>query len=121
MPNGGSHSDSEEDWVNEPVLPMESEEDVEVQGPENDDPLGVFEPEPQVLQDSDEEDDGFEENNPVFVGEDDSNSEDCTTWEFNENQKADTQMSFYAASKKAAEVLSHSYSHIHQIPMTIFV
>ncbi len=39
---------------------------------------------------------------------------------FNENQKADTQMSFYAASKKAAEVLSHSYSHIHQIPMTIF-
>ena len=39
---------------------------------------------------------------------------------FNENQKADTQMSFYAASKKAAEVLSHSYSHIYQIPITIF-
>ncbi len=39
---------------------------------------------------------------------------------FNENQKADTQMSFYAASKKAAEVLSHSYSHIYQIPVTIF-
>ena len=30
---------------------------------------------------------------------------------FNENQKADTQISFYAASKKAAEVLSHLYIH----------
>ena len=39
---------------------------------------------------------------------------------FSENQKTDTQLSFYAASKKALEVMSHSYSHIYKIPTTIF-
>ena len=39
---------------------------------------------------------------------------------FDENQKADYQMSFYAASKKTCEVISHSYSHIHNLPITNF-
>ena len=39
---------------------------------------------------------------------------------FSENQKCDGQMSFYAATKKANEVMAHSYSHIHEIPITVF-
>ena len=39
---------------------------------------------------------------------------------FNENHKADEQISFYAATKKANEVMSHSYSHIYNIPTTVF-
>lgn len=38
----------------------------------------------------------------------------------NELLKSDHQMSFYAATKKATEVMSHSYSHIHEIPVTAF-
>ncbi|MDA9816933.1 GDP-mannose 4,6-dehydratase [Alphaproteobacteria bacterium] len=38
----------------------------------------------------------------------------------NENQKSDTQMSFYAATKKSNEVMAHSYSHLYEIPVTIF-
>jgi len=37
-----------------------------------------------------------------------------------ENQKSDTQMSFYAATKKSSEVMAHSYSHLYDIPITIF-
>jgi UDP-glucuronate 4-epimerase len=37
-----------------------------------------------------------------------------------ENQKCDTQMSFYAATKKSNEVMAHSYSHLFDIPTTIF-
>jgi len=37
-----------------------------------------------------------------------------------ETHKADTQMSFYAATKKANEVMAHSYAHIHGIPTTMF-
>jgi len=37
-----------------------------------------------------------------------------------ENQKCDTQMSFYAATKKSNEVMAHSYSHLFNIPTTIF-
>ena len=37
-----------------------------------------------------------------------------------ENQKSDTQMSFYAATKKSNEVMAHSYSHLYDIPITIF-
>ncbi|MDB9915498.1 GDP-mannose 4,6-dehydratase [Alphaproteobacteria bacterium] len=37
-----------------------------------------------------------------------------------ENQKCDTQMSFYAATKKSNEVMAHSYSHLYDIPTTIF-
>ena len=37
-----------------------------------------------------------------------------------ENQKSDTQMSFYAATKKSNEVMAHSYSHLYDIPITTF-
>jgi len=39
---------------------------------------------------------------------------------FNENQKSDTPMSFYAATKKSNEVMAHSYSHLFNIPTTMF-
>jgi UDP-glucuronate 4-epimerase len=37
-----------------------------------------------------------------------------------ENQKSDTQMSFYAATKKSNESMAHSYSHLFDIPVTTF-
>ncbi|MDC1194777.1 GDP-mannose 4,6-dehydratase [Pseudomonadota bacterium] len=37
-----------------------------------------------------------------------------------ENQKCDTPMSFYAATKKSNEVMAHSYSHLYNIPITMF-
>ncbi|PRY23015.1 UDP-glucuronate 4-epimerase [Aliiruegeria haliotis] len=37
-----------------------------------------------------------------------------------ETDKADTQMSFYAATKKANEAMAHSYSHLYDIPTTMF-
>ena len=43
-----------------------------------------------------------------------------TTMPFTELQKCDTQMSFYAATKKSNEVMAHSYSHIYGIPITMF-
>ncbi|MDA9148565.1 NAD-dependent epimerase/dehydratase family protein [Alphaproteobacteria bacterium] len=39
---------------------------------------------------------------------------------FNENQKTDTPMSFYAATKKSNESMAHSYSHLYNIPITMF-
>ena len=39
---------------------------------------------------------------------------------FDENQKSDTPISFYAATKKSNEVMAHSYSHLFNIPTTIF-
>ncbi len=39
---------------------------------------------------------------------------------FDENQKCDTQMSFYAATKKANEAMAHSWAHIHGVPITLF-
>ena len=36
-----------------------------------------------------------------------------------ENDKTDNQISFYSATKKAIENMAHSYSHIHDIPITI--
>jgi UDP-glucuronate 4-epimerase len=42
------------------------------------------------------------------------------TMPYTENQKCDHQLSFYAATKKATENLGHSYSHIHQLPITFF-
>ncbi len=39
---------------------------------------------------------------------------------FDELQKCDNQISFYAATKKAIENFSHSYSHIYKIPTTLF-
>ena len=37
-----------------------------------------------------------------------------------ENQKSDTLMSFYAATKKSNEAMAHSYSHLYNIPITMF-
>ena len=37
-----------------------------------------------------------------------------------ENHKADTQMSFYAATKKANEAMAHAWAHIHGLPITMF-
>jgi UDP-glucuronate 4-epimerase len=37
-----------------------------------------------------------------------------------ETDKADNQISFYAATKKSTESMAHSYSHIHKLPVTMF-
>ena len=37
-----------------------------------------------------------------------------------ETQKCDTPMSFYAATKKSNEAMAHSYSHLYDIPTTMF-
>ena len=37
-----------------------------------------------------------------------------------ENQKSDTPMSFYAATKKSNEAMAHSYSHLYHVPITMF-
>ena len=38
---------------------------------------------------------------------------------FKEIDKADTQLSIYAATKKATESMAHSYSNIWKIPITV--
>ncbi|MFP4238053.1 SDR family NAD(P)-dependent oxidoreductase [Rhodosalinus sp.] len=37
-----------------------------------------------------------------------------------ECDRADHQMSFYAASKKATEAMAHSYAHLYGLPVTLF-
>jgi UDP-glucuronate 4-epimerase len=39
---------------------------------------------------------------------------------FTELQKADTQLSFYAATKKANESMAHAYAHLWNLPTTMF-
>lgn len=39
---------------------------------------------------------------------------------YGEAAMADHQMSFYAASKKAGEVMAHSYAHLFDLPITMF-
>ena len=39
---------------------------------------------------------------------------------YKEIDKADHQMSFYAATKKSTENMAHSYSHLFNIPVTMF-
>jgi Nucleoside-diphosphate-sugar epimerases len=39
---------------------------------------------------------------------------------FDETDKADEPLSFYAATKKASELMAHSYSHLWRIPTTAF-
>jgi len=39
---------------------------------------------------------------------------------FIETEKADTQLTIYAATKKATESMGHSYAHIHDLPTTMF-
>ena len=43
-----------------------------------------------------------------------------TVMPYAETAKADTQMSFYAATKKATEAMAHSYAHLYGLPVTMF-
>jgi UDP-glucuronate 4-epimerase len=43
-----------------------------------------------------------------------------TDMPYRETQKADHQMSFYAATKKATEAMAHSYAHLYELPITMF-
>ncbi|MEM6710701.1 MAG: SDR family NAD(P)-dependent oxidoreductase [Pseudomonadota bacterium] len=43
-----------------------------------------------------------------------------TQMPYAEHHKADLQMSFYAATKKATESMTHSYAHLFGIPTTMF-
>lgn len=43
-----------------------------------------------------------------------------TALPYTETDKADLQMSFYAATKKATEAMAHSYAHLYDIPTTMF-
>jgi len=43
-----------------------------------------------------------------------------TDMPYAEAHKADTQMSFYAATKKANEAMSHAWAHLHGLPTTMF-
>jgi len=39
---------------------------------------------------------------------------------FRESDRADEPLTFYAATKKAMEMMAHSYAHLHRIPTTAF-
>ena len=39
---------------------------------------------------------------------------------YRETDKADTQMSFYAATKKATEAMAHAFAHLYGLPTTMF-
>ncbi len=43
-----------------------------------------------------------------------------TDMPYSERDKADSQMSFYAATKKATEAMAHSYAHLYDLPVTMF-
>ncbi|WP_127901800.1 SDR family NAD(P)-dependent oxidoreductase [Solirhodobacter olei] len=43
-----------------------------------------------------------------------------TEMPYRETDKADAQMSFYAATKKANEAMAHSYAHLYGLPVTMF-
>lgn len=43
-----------------------------------------------------------------------------TAMPYEETHKVDTQMSFYAATKKANEAMAHSYAHLYDMPVTMF-
>ena len=43
-----------------------------------------------------------------------------TEMPYAEGHKADSQMSFYAATKKANEAMAHAWAHIHGLPITMF-
>ena len=43
-----------------------------------------------------------------------------TQMPYHETMKADHQMSLYAATKKASENIAHSYSHLFDVPITMF-
>jgi len=43
-----------------------------------------------------------------------------TEMPFIETEKADTQLTIYAATKKANESMGHAYAHLHDLPTTMF-
>jgi len=43
-----------------------------------------------------------------------------TEMPFGENQRADTPLTIYAATKKAGEAMAHSYAHLWDLPVTMF-
>jgi UDP-glucuronate 4-epimerase len=43
-----------------------------------------------------------------------------TQMPFRETDKADHQLTIYAASKKAGESMGHAYAHLHDLPITMF-
>ncbi|MDS9466859.1 SDR family NAD(P)-dependent oxidoreductase [Paracoccus sp. MBLB3053] len=43
-----------------------------------------------------------------------------TQMPYREGDKVDSQMSFYAASKKSTEAMAHSYAHLFGLPVTMF-
>lgn len=43
-----------------------------------------------------------------------------TAMPYRETDKVDTQMSYYAATKKANEAMAHSYAHLFGLPITMF-
>jgi len=43
-----------------------------------------------------------------------------TDMPFDEGQKCDTPLTFYAATKKANEAMAHSYAHLWDLPTTMF-
>jgi UDP-glucuronate 4-epimerase len=43
-----------------------------------------------------------------------------TAMPYRETDAADHQVSFYAASKKAVEMMAHSYAHLYHLPITAF-
>ena len=43
-----------------------------------------------------------------------------TEMPYRETMKADTPMSFYAATKKANEAMAHAYAHLYRLPTTMF-
>tara|TARA_A100001015_G_scaffold298719_1_gene381836 strand:- start:383 stop:1378 length:996 start_codon:yes stop_codon:yes gene_type:complete len=43
-----------------------------------------------------------------------------TEMPFDEKQKCDNQISFYAATKKSCEILAHSHAHSYNLPTTMF-
>ncbi len=43
-----------------------------------------------------------------------------TEMPYRETDRAETQMSFYAATKKATESMAHSYAHLYELPITMF-
>lgn len=43
-----------------------------------------------------------------------------TEMHYRETDKADTQLTMYAATKKANETMSHSYAHLWNLPTTLF-
>jgi len=44
----------------------------------------------------------------------------CEDMPYKETAKVDHQMSFYAATKKSTENMAHSYSHLFNLPITMF-